>query len=57
MACLRALQALLDVPWPRWRIGSDQVLDCALGRPLLTSETTTTFGLSRDAAVYYKELL
>lgn len=24
-ACLHALQALLDVPWPRSKIGSDQV--------------------------------
>lgn len=25
-ACLHALQALLDVPWPRSKIGSDQVI-------------------------------
>lgn len=25
ISCLRALQALLDVPWPRARIGIDQV--------------------------------
>lgn len=25
ISCLRALQALLDVPWPRARIGLDQV--------------------------------
>lgn len=25
VSCLRALQALLDVPWPRARIGVDQV--------------------------------
>lgn len=25
LSCLRALQALLDVPWPRARIGVDQV--------------------------------
>lgn len=27
ISCLRALQALLDVPWPRARIGLDQVGD------------------------------
>lgn len=27
-ACLHALQALLDVPWPRSKIGSDQVMSC-----------------------------
>lgn len=26
--CLHALQALLDVPWPRSKIGSDQVMSC-----------------------------
>ncbi|XP_075805006.1 HEAT repeat-containing protein 5A isoform X1 [Microtus pennsylvanicus] len=35
-ACLRALQVLLDVPWPRSKIGSDQVIHCAdLGIELL----------------------
>lgn len=29
-ACLHALQALLDVPWPRSKIGSDQVIPCFL---------------------------
>lgn len=29
-ACLHALQALLDVPWPRSKIGSDQVIRCFL---------------------------
>lgn len=29
-ACLHALQALLDVPWPRSKIGSDQVICCFL---------------------------
>ncbi|XP_060939458.1 HEAT repeat-containing protein 5A [Limanda limanda] len=29
-SCLRALQALLDVPWPRARIGNDQVLSVEL---------------------------
>ena len=29
-ACLHALQALLDVPWPRSKIGSDQVISCCL---------------------------
>lgn len=29
-ACLHALQALLDVPWPRSKIGSDQVIRCLL---------------------------
>ncbi|XP_049994755.1 HEAT repeat-containing protein 5A isoform X1 [Alexandromys fortis] len=34
--CLRALQVLLDVPWPRSKIGSDQVIHCAdLGIELL----------------------
>ncbi|EDL36774.1 RIKEN cDNA D930036F22, isoform CRA_b [Mus musculus] len=43
MACLRALQALLDVPWPRWRIGSDQDLGIellnVLHRVILTRES------------------
>ncbi|XP_078133588.1 HEAT repeat-containing protein 5A isoform X2 [Sander vitreus] len=29
-SCLRALQALLDVPWPRAKIGSDQALSVEL---------------------------
>lgn len=29
-ASLHALQALLDVPWPRSKIGSDQVISCFL---------------------------
>lgn len=29
-ACLHALQALLDVPWPRSKIGNDQVISCFL---------------------------
>lgn len=28
ISCLRALQALFDVPWPRARIGIDQVRHC-----------------------------
>ncbi|KAM6973609.1 HEAT repeat-containing protein 5A [Aplochiton taeniatus] len=29
-SCLRALQALLDVPWPRAKVGNDQVLSVEL---------------------------
>ncbi|GAB1297424.1 HEAT repeat-containing protein 5A [Apodemus speciosus] len=42
-ACLHALQALLDVPWPRSRIGSDQDLSIellnVLHRVILTRES------------------
>ncbi|XP_052041834.1 HEAT repeat-containing protein 5A isoform X3 [Apodemus sylvaticus] len=42
-ACLHALQALLDVPWPRSRIGSDQDLGIellnVLHRVILTRES------------------
>lgn len=42
-ACLHALQALLDVPWPRSRIGSDQDLSVelltVLHRVILTRES------------------
>uniref|UniRef100_A0A4W3GT71 HEAT repeat-containing protein 5A n=1 Tax=Callorhinchus milii TaxID=7868 RepID=A0A4W3GT71_CALMI len=41
-ACLRALQALLDVPWPRCRMGSDQLgveLLNVLHRLILTRES------------------
>ncbi|XP_021034626.1 HEAT repeat-containing protein 5A isoform X4 [Mus caroli] len=42
-ACLHALQALLEVPWPRWRIGSDQDLGIellnVLHRVILTRES------------------
>ncbi|XP_072478626.1 HEAT repeat-containing protein 5A isoform X3 [Notamacropus eugenii] len=42
-ACLHALQALLDVPWPRSRIGSDQDLGVellnVLHRVILTRES------------------
>ncbi|XP_029807152.1 HEAT repeat-containing protein 5A isoform X8 [Suricata suricatta] len=43
MACLHALQALLDVPWPRSKIGSDQDLGIellnVLHRVILTRES------------------
>ncbi|XP_036209575.1 HEAT repeat-containing protein 5A isoform X2 [Myotis myotis] len=42
-ACLHALQALLDVPWPRSKIGSDQALGIellnVLHRVILTRES------------------
>ncbi|XP_038612606.1 HEAT repeat-containing protein 5A isoform X2 [Tachyglossus aculeatus] len=44
-ACLHALQALLDVPWPRSKIGSDQDLGIellnVLHRVILTRESPT----------------
>lgn len=41
--CLRALQVLLDVPWPRSKIGSDQVIHCAVSRRLWASENRNVF--------------